>query len=124
MAAKKRKILPATFYRTAMGAEPVRKWLKALSREDQRIVGTDVATVEFGWPVGMPTCRPLNSRRGLWEVRSSLTRNRIARVLFFVYQGQMVLLHAFSKKTQQTPEQDLDLAVKRQKEVESGKTAK
>lgn len=124
MAAKKRKILPATFYRTAMGAEPVRRWLKALSREDKRIVGTDIATVEFGWPVGMPTCRPLTSRRGLWEVRSSLTRNRIARVLFFVYQGQMVLLHAFIKKTQQTPEGDLDLAVKRQKEVESGKTAK
>jgi phage-related protein len=124
MASKKRKILPATFYRTATGAEPVRKWLKALSREDKRIMGTDIATVEFGWPVGMPTCRALTSRRGLWEVRSSLTRNRIARILFFVYQGQMVLLHAFVKKTQQTPEQDLDLAAKRRKEVESGKTAK
>ena len=124
MAAKKRKILPATFYRTATGAEPVRKWLKALSREDKRIVGTDIATVEFGWPVGMPTCRSLASRRGLWEVRSSLTHNRIARILFVVYQGQMVLLHGFIKKTQQTPEEELDLAVKRQKEVESGKTAK
>lgn len=124
MAAKKRKILPATFFRTATGVEPVREWLKALSREDKRIFGTDIATVEFGWPVGMPTCRPLASRRGLWEVRSSLTQNRIARVLFIVYQGQMVLLHAFVKKTQQTPKSDLDLAVKRQKEVESGKTAK
>ena len=63
MAAKKRKILPAIFYRTATGAEPVRKWLKALSREDKRIVGTDIATVEFGWPVGMPTCRSLATRR-------------------------------------------------------------
>lgn len=124
MAAKKRKILPATFYRTATGVEPVRKWLKALSREDKRIVGTDVATVEFGWPVGMPTCRALTSRRGLWEVRSTLTQNRIARVLFFVFQGQMVLLHGFIKKTRQTSTADLDLAVKRQKEVESGKTAK
>ena len=124
MAAVKRKVLPARFYRTAAGAEPVRKWLKALSGEDKRIVGTDIATVEFGWPVGMPTCRPLASRRGLWEVRSSLTQNRIARVLFFVYQGQMVLLHGFIKKTQETPKADLDLAVKRQKEVESGKAAK
>jgi len=124
MPAQKRKILPAAFYRTATGAEPVRKWLKALSRDDKRIVGTDIATVEFGWPVGMPTCRPLASRRGLWEVRSSLTHNRIARVLFFVYRGQMVVLHAFIKKTQETPKEDLDLAVKRQKEVESGKTAK
>ena len=72
----------------------------------------------------MPTRRPLTSRRGLWEVKSSLSQNRIARALFFVYQGQMVLLHAFIKKTQQTPEQDLDLAVKRQKEVESCKRAK
>jgi phage-related protein len=124
MVAKKRKFLPAVFCRTATGAEPVRKWLKALSREDKRIVGTDIATVEFGWPVGMPTCRSLASRRGLWEVRSSLTHNRIARILFVVYQGQMVLLHGFIKKTQQTPEEELDLAVKRQKEVESGKTAK
>jgi phage-related protein len=124
MAAMKRKVLPARFYRTAMGAEPVRKWLKALSREDKRIVGTDIATVEFGWPVGMPNCRPLASRRGLLEVRSSLTQNRIARVLFCIHQGQMVLLHGFIKKTQQTPENDLDLAVKRQKEVEGGKAAK
>jgi phage-related protein len=116
--------VPARFYRTATGAEPVRKWLKALSREDKRIVGTDIATVEFGWPVGMPTCRSLTSRRGLLEVRSSLTQNRIARVLFCIHQGHMMLLHGFIKKTQQTPENDLDLAVKRQKEVEGGKAAK
>jgi phage-related protein len=124
MAATRSKVLPARFYRTATGAEPVRKWLKALSREDKRIVGTDIATVEFGWPVGMPTCRPLSSRRGLLEVRSSLTQNRIARVLFCIHQGHMVLLHGFIKKTQQTPENDLDLAVRRQKEVEGGKAAK
>ena len=124
MAATKSKVLPARFYRTATGAEPVRKWLKALSREDKRIVGTDIATVEFGWPVGMPTCRPLSSRRGLLEVRSSLTQNRIARVLFCIHQGHMVLLHGFIKKTQQTPENDLDVAVRRQKEVEGGKAAK
>ena len=124
MAAVKRKVLPARFYRTAAGAEPVRKWLKALSREDKRIVGTDIATVEFGWPVGMQTCRPLASRQGLLEVRSSLTQSRIARVLFCIHQRQMVLLHGFIKKTRRTPENDLDLAVRRQKEVEGGKAAK
>jgi len=60
MAAMKRKVLPARFYRTATGAEPVRKWLKALSREDKRIVGTDIATVEFGWPW---VCQPV----GRWR---------------------------------------------------------
>jgi hypothetical protein len=61
---------------------------------------SDNRSFEFGWPVGMPTCRPLASRRGLWEVRSSLTQKRIARILFVVYQEQMVLLHGFIKKTQ------------------------
>ncbi len=113
-----------TVPKLSQGSLSVRKWLKALSRKDKRIVGTDIATVEFGWPAGMPTCRSLAPRRGLWEVRSSLTHNWIARILFVVYQGRMVLLHAFIKKTQQTPDEELDLAVKRQKEVESGKTAK
>ena len=118
---KKRKKLPAAFYRTATGTEPVRAWLKSLAANDRRIVGTDIATVEFGWPVGMPVCRPMTSRRGLWEVRSSLTGNRIARVLFCAYSGQMILLHAFIKKTQKTSDADLDLAMKRKKEIEREK---
>ena len=112
------------FYRSAAGSEPVRNWLKALSKDDKRIVGRDIATVEFGWPVGMPTCRSLTSRRGLWEVRSSLTGNRISRVLFFISAGQMILLHGFIKKSQQTPDDDLDLAVKRKKEFDREKKAK
>ena len=120
----KRKILPAMFYRSAAGSEPVRNWLKTLSKVDKRIVGQDIATVEFGWPVGMPTCRSLTSRRGLWEVRSSLTGNRISRVLFFISAGQMILLHGFIKKSQQTPDDDLDLAVKRKKEFDREKKAK
>lgn len=115
---KRRKKLPATFYRTATGTEPVRVWLKSLPVDDKRIVGTDIATVEFGWPVGMPVCRPMTARRGLWEVRSSLTGNRIARVLFCTYRGQMILLHGFVKKTQKTADADLDLAMKRKKEIE------
>jgi hypothetical protein len=37
---------------------------------------------------------------------------RIAPVLFCVEQGCMVLLHGFMKKTQKTPKQDIDLAIK------------
>jgi len=63
----------------------------------------------------MPLCRPLS--RGLWEVRSSLTQGRIARVLFCEHEGKMVLLHAFIKKTQKTLAGDLELAMKRKKEI-------
>ncbi|MGH7794914.1 MAG: type II toxin-antitoxin system RelE/ParE family toxin [Candidatus Binatia bacterium] len=114
----KRKRIPAVFYRTASGVEPVRRWLKGLPPEDWRIVGIDIATVEFGWPVGMPVCSPITSRRGLWEVRSTLKGGRIARVLFCIHDGLMVLLHGFIKKTQKTPDGDLDLAMKRKKEIE------
>ncbi len=110
------KKLPAIFYRSLGGVEPVRGWLKELPAEDRRIIGFDIATAEFGWPLGMPLCRSLGG--GLWEVRSKLTQGRIARVFFCVDEGHMVLLHGFEKKTQKTPRFELDLARKRQKETE------
>ena len=89
----------------------MREWLKSLDLTDRKILGEDIKDVEFSWPIGMPLVRSLGS--GLWEVRSSLPRGRIARVLFCVHDEQMVLLHAFIKKTQKTPKQDLDLALGR-----------
>ncbi|HEY4901480.1 MAG TPA: type II toxin-antitoxin system RelE/ParE family toxin, partial [Terriglobales bacterium] len=79
------KRLPAHFYRLDSGKEPVREWLKELEPEDRKAIGEDIKDVEFSWPIGMPLVRPLG--RELWEVRSSLPRGRIARVLFCVEQG-------------------------------------
>lgn len=110
------KKLPAAFYRSANGTEPVRDWLKGLPSEDRRILGRDIATAEYAWPIGMPLCRPLGG--GLWEVRSNITDARIARVIFCVSEDHMVLLHGFVKKTQKAPRPDLDLARARQKDVE------
>ena len=109
------KRLPAVFYALPSGREPVREWLKGLPAEDRKIIGEDIKDVEFGWPIGMPLCRPLS--RGLWEVRSSLTQGRIARVLFCEHGGRMVLLHGFVKKSQKTPAGDLELAMKRKREL-------
>ena len=107
------KRLPARFYRSDSGREPVREWLKGLEPEDRKAIGEDIKDVEFSWPIGMPLVRSLG--RELWEVRSSLPRGRIARVLFCVEQGGMVLLHGFIKKTQKTPQHEIDLALKRKK---------
>jgi phage-related protein len=109
------KKLPAAFYCTASGNEPVRAWLKDLDETDRRIIGQDIAIAEFGWPVGMPVCRSLGS--GLYEIRSDLAKGRIARVVFCVAKKQMVLLHAFIKKTQKTPKSEIDLATRRMKEI-------
>jgi phage-related protein len=107
------KRLPARFYRSDSGREPVREWLKKLDAEDRKTIGVDIKDVEFSWPIGMPLVRTLG--RELWEVRSSLPRRRIARVLFCVEEECMVLLHGFIKKTRQTPKPDLDLALRRKK---------
>lgn len=64
----------------------------------------------------MPTCRPMGN--GLHEVRTSLTNNRIARVLFIIYRNNLILLYGFIKKTEATSKTDLDLAKTRKKEVE------
>lgn len=111
------KKLPAAFYATGSGNEPVREWLKDLGDKDRRTIGQDIATAEFGWPIGMPLCRSLGA--GLWEIRSNISSGRIARVIFAVVDGHMVLLHGFVKKTQKTPKPDLDLADKRMKEIVS-----
>lgn len=49
--------------------------------------------------------------------------NRIARVLFTVQQSEMILLHAFVKKTQQTNATDIELATKRLKEWKNGQSS-
>ncbi len=112
------KRVSAQFYKNKAGNEPVRDWLLGLNKEDRVSIGTDIQTTEYGWPIGMPTCRPMKD--GLHEVRTDLSNNRIARVLFFIHSNKMILLHGFIKKTQTTPNQDLDLAKTRKKEVKNG----
>jgi phage-related protein len=109
------KRLPAAFYETERGAAPVRDWLLGLSSEDRKVIGADIKTVEFGWPIGMPLCRAIAGRKGLWEVRSSLAGGRIARVLFCVHGGHMALLHGFEKTTQKTPDREIEVALRRMK---------
>jgi phage-related protein len=109
------KPVPLRFWRSSTGREPVREWLTDLPDEDRRTTGRDMAKVQFGWPIGLPLCRPLGG--GLWEVRSSLPSKREARVLFGFYDGTLIALHAFIKKTQKTAPDDLTLARQRLKEL-------
>jgi phage-related protein len=109
------KRLPASFYQLPSGREPVREWLRSLGEEDRRVICEDIKDIEFSWPIGMPLCRSLG--KGLWEVRSDLSGGRIARVIFCVADSLMILLHGFIKKTQKTSAADLELALKRKKDV-------
>ncbi len=110
-------LIPLAFWRSAAGREPVREWLKGLTRGEKRVIGRDIAKVQFGWPVGLPLCRAL--RGGLWELRSSLPSKKEARVLFGFYENRLIALHGFIKKSRKAPEDDLALARQRLKELKT-----
>lgn len=74
----------------------VRDWLRELTAEDRKAIGTDIKTVQYGWPLGIPLVRKMEP--GLWEVCSNLP-DGIARVLFTADSGVMVLLYGFIKKS-------------------------
>jgi phage-related protein len=107
---------PVIFYQTAAGRAVVLDWLKRLRSEERAIIGQDLMRVQFRWPIGMPLCRPLGD--GLWEVRSDCPGNRIARLLFCLVDGKIVVLHGLIKKTQKTPDDDMKLARRRKREFD------
>lgn len=111
----KKPILDVVFYKSESGKEPVREWLKDLPKEDRRAIGEDMKTAQYGWPLGMPLIRKIE--RGLWEVRSNISAG-IARVFFTVMDRTMILLHGFVKKSQKTPQNELDTARRRLNNVE------
>ena len=108
--------LPCAFYCTAAGNEPVREWLKALPEGERKQVGSDIKAVQYGWPLGLPLVDSLGD--GLWEVRSRLP-SRIARTIFFVHDGVIILLCGFIKKTRTTPVNELNLAKRRRLEIKN-----
>jgi phage-related protein len=116
MTADRPRKIPVVFYRTPAGTEVVRSWLRDLDEEDRDAIGQDLMRVQYRWPVGMPLCRAMGA--GLWELRSDLRSNRIARILFSVRDGKILVLHGFIKKTQKTPDDDLALAHRRNREFD------
>ena len=107
--------LKVRFFTTEGGNEPVKELLKELTKIDRKTIGDDIKTIQFGWPLGMPLVKNIGSR--LWEVRSTIP-NGIARILFVVKNGEMILLHGIIKKTNKLPPQEKELALKRLKQWE------
>lgn len=114
------KIISVRFYKTDLGNEPVKEWLFSLEKEERKIIGADIQTVEFGFPIGMPLVRKVDTKYKLWEVRSTLQSDKIARVIFTIYKDCMILLHGFIKKDQKLPEKDKNIAIDRRKKIVTG----
>lgn len=61
---KAERPLRVVFFRTDTKNEPVREWLKSLSKEDCKTIGADILTVQYAWPVGKPLVDNLGD--GVW----------------------------------------------------------
>ena len=108
--------LRVVFFRTDRGNDPVRDWLEGLGERDEMIIDTDITVVAENWPsvLGTTLVKKLRGEEGLWEIRSRISDGkRIARVLFIVEAGEIILLHGFVKKSQRTPRKDLRIARRR-----------
>ena len=110
--------IPLLFYGSSAGKEPVRNWLKAMERDDRLAAGQDLQRAQYRWPIGMPLCRAIGN--GLWEIRTNLPGGMAARVFICFHGGRLVALHDFIKKTRKTPDDELRIARRRQKEIEDG----
>jgi phage-related protein len=77
-----------------------------------------LARLNEGHKLSMPLSRPMPSiGKGVHELRFR-DRSGIYRVIYvFIGSGSIYLIHAFMKKTTQTPIQNIDLAKKRLKEI-------
>ena len=102
--------LKAAFFSLDSGREPVREWLKGLTKERRKVIGEDIKTLQFGWPIGMLLARKMSEN--LWELRSQIPSG-ISRTFFTVYGGKIVLLHGFVKKAKKTPIKELAIAKRR-----------
>jgi phage-related protein len=107
----KKQKLEVVFFKTDRGNMPVKEWLNSLSKESKKIIGEDLRTAQFGFPLGMPLVRFME--KNLWEIRSHLENGSGVRIFFTICQNYMILLHSFVKKSQKTPKKELTLARKR-----------
>jgi len=107
------------YYQNQNGKLPVKEWLDDLDHEPKaEIFRIFTLLQKYGTELGLPFVRALEHK--VYEVRAK-DKSGIYRVLYFAYTDKtFVMLHGFQKKTQATPRRELDIAIKRLKEVQNG----
>jgi len=106
-------------YYSQNNKSPVKKWLDEIGNEPRaEIFKVFEMLSKYGIDLGLPFVRPIENK--IYEVRAK-DKSGIYRVLYFAYKEKtFVMLHGFQKKTQVTPRKEIDIAIKRMKELKSG----
>ena len=112
------------FYKTVNSKCPVEEYLDSLSNKQVEKVFFVLQLIESLDTVPQKYFKKLVSTDDLWEVRVQLGNN-IFRFLGFFDGAELVILnHAFTKKTQKTPKNEIKIAEQRKKDYFSRRTEK
>jgi hypothetical protein len=106
------KRLPARFYRSDAGREPVRQWLKSLDDGDRRVIGEDIKDVDMA---NRHAAGSLARPRHLGSPEQPAAAPHCPSAVLRRAECMVLLQGFMKKKTQKTPKQDIDLAIKRKK---------
>jgi len=106
------------FYLTSSGRSPIEEFLKEQSAEMRSDFVDAIQLLTDGHTLSMPLDRNLSSiHAGLHELRLKDHAGQV-RVFYFIKRGEAIyMLHAIKKKTQEIPKRDIELVLKRIKEV-------
>ena len=107
------------YYHNQNNKSPVKEWLDDIGNEPKAEIFRVFEMMQrYGIELGLPFIRPLEHK--IYEVRAK-DKSGIYRVLYFAHTDKtFVMLHGFQKKTATTPRKELDIALKRMKEVQNG----
>jgi len=94
------------FYADAMGRIKVLEFLNSLPTQERSAIKRSIELLlEFGIQLPAPYVRAIVGHRKLWELRAGSIR-----LLYFAHTGRrFVILHAFRKKGQKTPQREMAL---------------
>ena len=109
------------FYKDSSGVQPAKEYIKRIQSQkgkNARIQANQIASyiellAKDGFSLNKNYIDKINEEYNIWELRPGSNR------IFFVawIEGMFVLLHAFPKKTQKTPQREIDQAIREVKDL-------
>ena len=100
-------VMLISYFTSASGAQPVRKYIEALNRTARAKVDAAVLHISKHGIDGEVNARQIKGK--LWELKLDAQR-----IFYVVISGpQMVLLHAYQKQSQKAPRGEIETAERR-----------
>ena len=97
------------FYEKSDGTVPVKEFLASLDAKMRAKLARIIDRLKArGYELREPYSKPLGD--GVFELRSQVAKDSACVLYFFVVNGRAVLTHGFIKKTQKTPQEEIDNA--------------